>query len=161
MANPPIPKTPPQVDEGSFFPTLQKEMNRLLEQFRTGFPLSETASSAVFGPPAFPALDIVERDDAVEISAEVPGVKEEDLDVSITGQMLTIKGQKGSEHEEEKDNFHRIERRYGSFRRSVPLGFTPDDGAVSADFSDGVLKLTIRKPEDEASGVQKIDIKKR
>lgn len=74
--------------------------------------------------------------------------------------MLTLKGEKSYAHEEKEENFHRIERRYGSFRRQVPLGFAPENGAVGAEFKDGVLKLTIKKPEAAKADVQKIDIKK-
>lgn len=87
-------------------------------------------------------------------------MKENDLDVAISGDVLTLKAEKRHAHEERKDNFHRIERRYGGFRRQIPLGLSPETGAVRAEFSDGVLKLTIQKPETARPEVQKIPIKK-
>ncbi len=143
-----------------FFPSLQREMNRLFDQFRAGFPVADNLPSAVFGAGGFPAIDVVDKGDALEVSAELPGVKEDDLDVSISGDVLTLKGEKSYDHEEKEENFHRIERRYGSFRRHIPLGFTPENGAVNADFSDGILKLKIAKPAEAKAEVQKIDIKK-
>lgn len=144
----------------SFFPTFQKEMNRLFDQFRSGFPLMDDAAGTMFSDAAFPAIDVVKTEDAFDISAEVPGVKEDDLDISISGETLLLKGEKSSEHEEKDDNVHLIERRYGSFRRQIPLGFSPEEGAVDVEFADGILKLHIAKPANAKAAVQKIDIKK-
>ncbi len=155
-----LPSMLSEASDSSFFPSLQKEMNRLFDQFRTGYPVPEAANRITFGPAMFPAIDVVDTDTALEISAEVPGVKEEDLDVSISGDVLTLKGEKSADHEEKEENYHLIERQYGSFRRQIPLGFAPDDGAVDAEFKDGILNLRIWKPAKATSGVQKIDIKK-
>ncbi|MBW4706297.1 Hsp20/alpha crystallin family protein [Roseobacter sp. YSTF-M11] len=141
-----------------FFPSFQKEINRLIDQFRTGFPMPDTAEQPVFSTPLFPAVDIVDTDEAMEISAEVPGVRQEDLEATITGDILTLKGEKSSDHEESEDSFHRIERRYGSFRRQIPLGFSPEEDAVSASFANGVLKLRVAKPVTAKAEVRKIDI---
>ena len=107
-----------------------------------------------------PALDIAETDNEKEITAEIPGVKEDDLDISISNGVLTLKGEKSSDHEEKEQDYHLVERRYGSFRRQVPLGFAPEDGAVDAKFADGVLKLKIAKPAEAKKAVQKISISK-
>jgi len=147
-------------DESSYFPSFQREMNRLIDQFRSGFPMPEAGERTAIGTPLFPAIDVVETDDAIEVSAEVPGVSEKDLDASISGDVLTLKGEKSSEHEESEDNYHRFERRYGSFRRQIPLGFTPKDGAVEAKYTDGVLKLRIAKPPAVKADIQKINISK-
>ena len=155
-----LPNKLPEASESSFFPNLQREMNRLFEQFRTGYPFPDVANRSVFGTAGFPAIDVVDTDEVLKVSAEVPGVKEEDLDVSISGEVLTLKGEKSSDHEEKEDNYHRIERQYGSFRRQIPLGFTPEEGAVKASFKDGILSLTIKKPANVKSGVQKIAIGK-
>ena len=151
---------PSETSETSFFPNLQKEMNRLFDQFRTGYPMPEVANLAIFGGGSFPAIDVVDTDTALEVSAEVPGMNEDDFDVSISGDVLILKGEKSSDHEEKEESYHLIERQYGSFRRQVALGFTPEDGAVDAKFKDGVLNLKIKKPVNADQGVQKIDIKK-
>ena len=72
--------------------------------------------------------------------------------------MLILKGEKSSDTEDRQKDYHLVERRYGSFRRQVPLGFVPEQGAVSATFDNGVLKLTITKPEGVQGGVQKVRI---
>lgn len=155
-----LPGLRPESDASPFFPSFQREMNRLMDQFRTGFPQPETTETSAFGVGLFPAIDIVELDDAVEISAEVPGVQEDDLDVTISGEVLTLKGEKSSEHKQDGDGYQRMERQYGSFRRQIPLGFQPEDDAVDAKFGDGVLKLRIAKPAAVKAGVRKIDISK-
>lgn len=152
----------PRSDAGgsAFLPTFQKEMNRLFDQFRSGIFAPDGDVPSLFSEATFPAVDVVDTGDALEISAEVPGVKEDELDVSITGEVLILKGEKSSDHEKTEDNYHLIERRYGSFRRQIPLGFAPQEGAVEANFKDGILKLTIARPDEAKSDVQKIKIKK-
>ncbi|MEO1138194.1 MAG: Hsp20/alpha crystallin family protein [Pseudomonadota bacterium] len=145
---------------GPFFPTFQKELNRLIDQFRANFPMHDVDTASLFGASLFPAVDIVETDDTVEISVELPGVSDEDLEASIAADVLTLKGKKSSDHEETEENYHLIERRYGSFRRNIPLGFSPEQGAVKSVFADGVLKLSVKKPAAAQETVQKIDISK-
>ena len=160
MSRQKLPQSNRSNGEPALFPSLQKEMNRLLDQFKSNFPMLDDEGQSFISGPSFPALDVVETDDTVEVSAEVPGVKEDDLDVTVSGETLVLKGEKSSDHEEKDDNYHLIERRYGSFRRQIPLGFAPDEGAVKAAFADGILKLTIAKPSTAKAAVQKIDIKK-
>jgi HSP20 family protein len=160
MSRQSLPQTQANSAESSFFPSFRREMNRFLDQFKTGFPIMDGAAETIFSGPSFPAVDVLETDDFFEISAEVPGVKEADLDVSIRGQVLIIKGEKSADHEAKEDNYHLIERRYGSFHRQIPLGFSPEDGAIDAKFSDGILKLHIKKPAAVKANVRKIDIKK-
>ncbi|NNE54121.1 MAG: Hsp20/alpha crystallin family protein [Sulfitobacter sp.] len=136
-------------------------MNRLLEQFRTGFPSLDTALPERFGADMFPAIDVLETEEAIEVSAEVPGVKEDDLEASISGSTLVLKGEKSSDHREDEDNYHLVERRFGSFRRQIPLGFTPEEESVEASFVDGVLKVKITKPAAAKSSVQKINISRK
>lgn len=155
-----LPGQPSGSDESLYFPSFQREMNRLIDQFRNGFPFPEEGSRAAIGTALFPAIDIVETDDAIEISAEIPGVSEKDVDASIADDVLTLKGEKSSEHKETKDNYHRVERRYGSFRRQIPLGFTPKADGVEAKFADGVLRLRIAKPPAVKADIQKINISK-
>ena len=143
-----------------FFQSLQKEMNQVFDRFRGPWAATSGDWFGADNGALFPALDIAETDEAVEITAEVPGVKEDDLDVSIAGGILTLKGEKSSDHEEKEEDYHLIERRYGSFRRQVPLGFSPQDGAVDAKFTDGVLKLRVAKPAEAKAKVHKIKIEK-
>lgn len=159
MAHETAEKPRPAQKEPIVFSSLQREMNRLFDQFRVGLPTADILPSTLFGG-GFPAIDVVDTGDAVEVTAELPGVSETDLDATISGDVLTLQGEKSYAHEEKEDSFHRIERRYGSFRRQVPLGFTPETGAVVAEFSDGVLKLTIPNPPAAQTEVQKIGTRK-
>ncbi len=143
-----------------FFRSFQNDLARMLDLSRRPAP-GAGETSEFFEPFAtMPAVDFAETDTAVEVSAEVPGVSEDDLDVTVQGDVLVIKGEKSSDIEDEKKDYHYIERRYGSFRRQIPLGFIPEEGAVSADFENGVLKLTVKKPKNGPSGVQKVQIGK-
>jgi len=151
---------PDDTSQMPFFQNFQREMEHMLDRFRSPPPATGADMLASTNGPLIPALDIAETEDAFEITAEIPGVEEDGLDVSVSGGVLTLKGEKNSQHEEKEKDYHLVERRYGSFRRQVPLGFTPDDGAVAASFADGVLKLTIQKPEAAKASVKKIPIGK-
>jgi HSP20 family protein len=92
-----------------------------------------------------PAVDVIEKDDKFLVKAELPGMKEEDIDVSVVGDTLTIKGEKKSESEVKEENYYRSERAYGSFYRSIPLPSTVDADKIEANYEDGVLEVTIPK----------------
>jgi HSP20 family protein len=90
-------------------------------------------------------VDMYETDENLVIKADLPGLKAEDVDVSITGDTLTIKGEYETEEESEKGDVHFKERRYGTFQRAIRLPAGVDSEAAEADFEDGVLKLTLPK----------------
>ena len=94
-----------------------------------------------------PTVDISEMENGFEIRAELPGVSEKDVNVSVTDNRLTIKGEKRQEEETDDKNYHRVERRYGSFQRSFTLPRHVETGAIKAQFTDGVLVLEIPKAE--------------
>lgn len=142
------------------FQNFQREMNQLLERFRNQPPGNMTEWMKANPGQILPALDIAETDDAIEVTAEIPGVSEKEIDVSVHGEMLILKGEKSVDREEKEKDFHLVERSRGSFRRQVPLGFVPAKGAVDAKFGDGVLTLTIKKPTEAKATSQKIAIKK-
>jgi HSP20 family protein len=135
---------------------LQKEMNDLFEHFsRSMFkPMERMGEDRGMGA-LMPKLDMSETDNELEISAELPGLDEKDIDVSLTRNVLTIKGEKKMEKEEKKKDFYRKERSYGSFKRSIPLPTDVDTNKVEAKFKKGVL--TIRLPK---VGVAKKEAKK-
>ena len=141
-----------------FFENLQKEMEQVFDLFRSpsNTALHDQADRSTGW--ITPAVDIAETDCDIEITAEIPGVSDSDLDISIFNGVLTIKGEKSSDREEKEKDYHLVERRYGSFHRRIPLGFSPSDDAVSAKFSDGILNIKIHKPEDEKETVQTIKI---
>jgi HSP20 family protein len=92
-----------------------------------------------------PAVDIFEKDDKFVVKAEVPGMKDEDIDVSVVGDTLMIKGEKKTESEVKETDYYRCERAYGSFYRSIPLPSTVDTNKIEANFEDGVLEVTLPK----------------
>jgi len=100
----------------------------------------------------------------VTLTAELPGVKEADIEVSLVGDQLSIKGEKRSEHDEKKDmegrTLHRMERAYGAFQRTLTLPYQVDPAQVSAQFRDGVLTISVPKPPDAVAQKQgrKIEI---
>ncbi|MBW1713938.1 MAG: Hsp20/alpha crystallin family protein [Deltaproteobacteria bacterium] len=105
----------------------------------------------------WPSMDVSESKDKYTITAELPGIEEKDLDISLEGDVLTIKGEKKKEYEEKEENVHRIERSYGRFVRSLRLPGQIDPEKVKAKYKKGVLTLTIPKSK-EAVG-RKIEIK--
>ena len=158
MPREPFPMMPSGSGELPFLPSFHKEMNRLIEHFRSGFPVPDTAVDQFHGAPLFPPIDIIEQDGVIEISVEMPGVQTDTLEASITGEILTLKGKKPSEHTDKDGERHRAERCYGAFKREVPLGFEPENGAVEAHFKDGILKLRIARSTPRISNVRKINI---
>ena len=124
--------------------SLRDAMNRLFEesvvQPLTGWPAPVRAETL--------AVDMYETDDAIVVKAAIPGVKSDELDVSITGDTLTIKGETKSEEEIEEGNFIRRERCYGSFCRSLAIPLPVVAGKAEAEFEDGVLTLTLPKAEE-------------
>jgi len=134
--------------------SLREAMDRLFEEsfLRPGF-LGANDSAAGLMP-----LDMYETQDEVVVKAAIPGVKPEDIEVTVTGDLLTIKGEFKSENDErdEKRNYHRQERRYGSFSRQVALPTSVNSDACQADFENGVLTLTL--PKAEEAKVKKVQI---
>jgi len=106
-----------------------------------------------------PAVDLAEKDGAYEITAELPGMEEKDIDVQFSDGMLTIKGEKREEKQEKKKDYHLSERHFGSFRRSfrVPEGVEPNK--ITAEFKNGVLSLTLPKSAQTKKKERKIAVK--
>jgi HSP20 family protein len=92
-----------------------------------------------------PVIDVIEKDEKFIVKVELPGVKEEDIDVSVAGDMLTISGEKRTESEEKRKGYHYSESSYGSFSRSITVPSTVDTSKIEADFDKGVLEITLPK----------------
>ncbi len=128
---------------------LQNRMNSLFRDMNDGGEAPLTTASFV------PAVDVYEDDKKVMLKLEVPGVEEKDLDVSVENNTLTVKGERKFEKEEKEENFHRIERRYGSFFRAFTLPSTVDTEHVQASYNAGVLKLELTKrPEAQPKQIK-------
>ena len=126
--------------------SLRKEMDRLFDRF-----LEPAWSEMPVLGDWSPTVDVSEDKDAVTVKAELPGVEQKDIAVSLQEGMLTIKGEKRAEKEEKDKHYHRIERSYGAFYRSIQLPSAVDAGKVAATFKDGVVTITLPK-SPEAKG---------
>jgi HSP20 family protein len=140
------------------------EMDRLFDRF--GFPsfrrMFETEPAwrweTSFGIAA-PAVDVSEDDKAYKITAELPGMEAKDIELSMTGDMLVLKGEKRQEKEEKEKNYYLSERSYGSFQRSFQLPDGVDRDKLAADFSKGVLTITLPKTPEAQKQTKKIEVK--
>ncbi|MCY3552644.1 MAG: Hsp20/alpha crystallin family protein [Candidatus Poribacteria bacterium] len=121
--------------------SLHNEMGRVFGDL-LGSSENETDNTAWM-----PTADICETENGFEIRAELPGVSEDDINISVTDNLLTIKGEKRQEEESEGKSYHRVERRYGSFQRSFTLPRHVETDGIKAGFTDGVLTLEIPKVE--------------
>lgn len=133
------------------FVALRDEMSDLRARF-FGNGEGEWAAGAMV-----PALDISETDTALDVRMDVPGVTAKDIDIKINGNLLTVSGERKEEKEEKGKTFHRIERSYGNFSRSVTLPCAVAEGEVAAEYLDGVL--TIKLPKKEESKPHKVKVK--
>ena len=142
------------------FSTFPPEMDRLLDNFAVGrFPsLASLLPMSTTGAAIAPSVDVHENDKEIVIEAELPGIEEKDIDVTMQNHVLTIKGEKKIVTKEDKDDYHMMERRYGSFQRSMRLPDTVDEDNVAAKFDKGVLTVTLTKLPGEESKTRKIDI---
>ncbi|MGD9608004.1 MAG: Hsp20/alpha crystallin family protein [Desulfovibrionaceae bacterium] len=104
----------------------------------------------LFKDAGYPAVDVSEKDGIVTVKAELPGLEPKDVEITIENDALILRGEKKFEGEEQKDDYHRIERSYGSFTRSVPLPGKVKEGEVKARFDKGVLTVTLPRDEKEA-----------
>ena len=139
--------------------SLHRAIERVFEDFNQGFVSSEQqAWPALFSGGEAPKIDLVETDTAIEVSAELPGVEQDDIDVTIVDDILTIKGEKKQEKEEKEKDYHLVERCYGSFQRSIRLPFAAKSEA-DATFKNGVLKLKIKKPPEFEAKTWRIPIR--
>ena len=132
------------------FFALQQEIDRLFEGFTRGFAGFPSRD-------VMPSMDLSETDKEIEITAELPGLEEKDIQLNVADNVLTIRGEKKNEREETKKDYHLVERSYGSFTRTVQLpdGVNPD--SIKAVMSKGVLKVTVPKPAPAQT--KKIDVK--
>ncbi|MGO9319160.1 MAG: Hsp20/alpha crystallin family protein [Terracidiphilus sp.] len=127
---------------------LQNRVNSLFRNMTEG---DDPVAAASF----VPAVDIYEDAQKVVLKLEVPGIDQKDLDVRVENHTLTVKGERKLDKEEKEENFHRIERRYGSFYRAFTLPSTVDTESVSASYNAGVLKLELKKkPEAQPKQIE-------
>ena len=133
------------------------EMDRWLEDLFGLYPLALWRQTPLtMGREWIPAIDIFEKSGQFMIKAELPGIKPDDIDISVSGNTMTIKGEKKTECETKEENYHRSECAYGSFYRSIRLPSNANTERVQADYENGVLEVTIPKVAESKS--KKIEI---
>jgi HSP20 family protein len=135
---------------GDPFLSLHREMNRLFDDAFRGIGLPAATGSqgqGDVGTFVHASMNASETDKEIRITAELPGVTEQDIDVSLDDDVLTIRGEKRFERTDEKENFHFVECSYGTFQRSVRLPFPVDPGQVHASFENGVFTVTLPKSQ--------------
>lgn len=138
--------------------SLQRDMNQAFESFWNRF-------ERTFGDADLPwtnsiaRSDVVETGDAVEVSIELPGMEQDDIEVALTGDSLTIKGEKKVERQDEKKGYYVSERSYGSVHRTVPLPPGVDTDKAEATFKNGVLTIRIPQSAEAKAKIKRIDVK--
>ena len=135
---------------------LQREMNRAFDDFFRGdlFDASSQLSQSWT-----PAIDVSETKESYVIHAELPGVKKDDVKITMHDNLISIRGEKKSETEKKTENLHRIERRYGTFERSFALAGTVKNDAVEAKYDNGVLTITLPKTEEAKEKIVDVKVK--
>ena len=133
------------------FRAFRAEMDDLFNKFGMSMPALDIGAKA-------PAMDVSESNGAIEITAELPGVKEKDISVKTVGNSLFISGEKKQESKRDEKDWHVEERSYGSFYRSMALPFAPEDGAIKAHLDRGVLHVFVKKPVEAVKSAKTIPI---
>jgi HSP20 family protein len=131
-------------------------VNRILRESYRGESPDEALTTSNFAPP----VDVYEDEHHITLKIEVPGIDEKDIDVSIENNTLTVRGQRSFEKDEKEENFHRVERMYGSFTRSFTLPNTVDPEQVSANYDKGVLKVRLAKRAEAKPRQIKVNVGK-
>jgi len=153
---------PPQARRTEdFFDTMRREIDHIFDRWGNGtngwqLPFASSRRLEFMAPD----MDVKETAKDFLVEAELPGVDEKDISVTLTNGVLVLKGEKKQERDEKKDNYYLVERSFGSFQRSMRLPDTADENKVEAKFSNGVLKIAIAKRAEAVKPERKIEIKK-
>ena len=132
------------------FRDFQRQMNRLFDDFFGDFPLAERDKGAAWAPGAFvPRVDVSETEDQIKVSAELPGMDDKDITVELQDDVLTIRGEKKSEHDDKGRNWFHREQSWGAFQRSIALPAGVEADQAKAQFKKGVLTFTAPKRAEE------------
>ncbi len=141
------------------FSAMRGEMDRMFERFEHGFPRFPHLFRADHASVMAPELDVRESATAITVEAELPGVEEKDISVTLSNGILSIKGEKKQDKEEKSENYYFAERSYGAFERSLQLPDSVDETKVDAKFDKGVLKITATKKPEAVNAQRRIEIK--
>ena len=138
------------------FSTLQDRVNRIFRESFSPEGSDEALTTSNFAPP----VDVYEDEHNITLKIEVPGIDETDINVTIENNTLTVRGERRFEKDEKEENFHRVERMYGSFTRSFTLPNTVDPEQVSAHYEKGVLKIRLAKKAEARPKLIKVNTEK-
>ena len=133
---------------------LQNRVNSLFQEFNRGQGETDAVPAAAF----VPAVDVYEDEHKIVLKIEVPGMKQEDIDIRLENQTLTVRGERKFEKEEKEENFHRIEHRYGSFYRAFTVPGTVNTESVKADYEAGVLRIQLEKRAEAKPKQIKVEV---
>jgi HSP20 family protein len=149
-------------EETDPFLQMRREMNRLFDDVFSGFGLPSVLGPALRQMPAAPKIDVSETDNEIQVTAELPGIDQNNVEVLLEDDRLIIRGEKKEEREEDdkERNYHVRERVQGAFSRTLPLPFAPDPNQVKAEFKNGVMTITIPKPQEVKQKQHRIDVQK-
>jgi HSP20 family protein len=142
------------------FLAMRREMNRLFDDVFSGFGLPSLVGPALRQMPAAPKIDVSETDNEIQITAEMPGINENEVEVLLEDDRLIIRGERKEEREDKDRNYHVRERVQGAFSRTLPLPFAPDPNQVKAEFRNGVMTIVIPKPPEVKQKQHRIDVQK-
>ena len=138
--------------------SLQRDINQLFEDFWHKVDTGWNGGGTLVGMSG-PSTDVTETDKSVNVSVELPGMTEKDIDISVSDNAITIRGEKKVEHEEERKGIYMSERHYGSFYRTVPLPAGVDPDKAEATFKNGVLTVTLPKTDEALANMKRIPVK--
>jgi HSP20 family protein len=147
-------------EENDPFLAMRREMNRLFDDVFDGFGLPSAFGPVLRQMPAAPKIDVSETDNEIQITAEMPGIDQNDVEVLLEDDRLIIRGEKKEEREDKDRNYHVRERVQGAFSRTLPLPFAPDPNQVKAEFRNGVMTITIPKPQEVKQKQHRIEVQK-
>jgi len=149
----------PTRGKDSLLDSFQQRMNDMFDDFFRGFnPAAPGSLDKSFGA-FYPSIDVKEGETDIVVKAELPGMEEKDIDVLLTEDTLTIKGEKKEEKEDKDKNYYHLERTYGAFHRIIPLPAEVDSKKVEATFKNGVLSIVLPKTAKAQASGKKINIK--
>jgi HSP20 family protein len=141
------------------FFSFRQHVDRMFDDFFNGFGRRVVGSPFDSWAAPTPSLDLTETEKQIVVTAEMPGLDDKDFEVSVSGDILTLKGEKKAEHEHRNGDAHYMERRFGSFSRSVRLPFEVQDEKVDARYEKGVLTIRVPKPADMQRQIRRIEVR--
>ena len=143
-------------DWPGMFGSLHKEIDNVFQDFTQSAGLSARGNGNTL---MSPVINVAETDEALEITAELPGVDQEDVDVTVLDNRLTIQAVKKIEDEDKSKDYHIVERSYGKFSRSMALPFDVDPDKIDAQFKNGILTVSLPKPPEVVAKTHKVEVK--